>query len=205
MGVLAAAELLIYKIGPATRLIIVAGLLFIQTLPRFRRFIPLAAKLSVGALAGLIILQAALLTAGQYFTWKNGPFLPPFQPIRYFAGYTWQHFAKAPVFLLILAGAVALIISLANFFSRGRYFYEEEPYLAAAAILAAGWPNASLVIAGTIILALFVQLVRFIKSPLTPYRLPPTPFRYFWLPCALAALLWGDKIAIVTGLSQFRF
>jgi len=228
---------LIHKVSPAIGYFLIVGLLVwqhqnsVQLLARgvrlgARRYkLLVMAKVAVAILAFLAVFEASLLTFGQYVVWKDGPpgiyFLPPHQPLSYFAGYAWQHFAKAPAFLLVFAGAVAAVIALTNFLFRGRFFYEEEPYLAAAAILASRWPNAMLAIGGTIVLALLAQIGRLIlrKSiptphslpltpyslPPTPYTLPPTPLKYFWLPCALAAMVWGDKIASVIGLSQFRF
>lgn len=192
--------------SPVIEYLLIAGLLVLQIArrPSLLR----AAKFSAATLAFLISIKALLLSAAQYATWKAGPpgiyFLPPHQPLSYFSGYAFQHFAKTPVVTLLFAGGLMVALILANRLFQGRFFYDEEPYLAAAGILATGWPNSLIVVGGTILAAVVAHFMRAALKFLIPYSLSRIPFVYFWLPCALAVMIWGDTISRIVGLSQFR-
>lgn len=99
-------------------------------------------------LLAVLILRAVSLTILQYILWQAGPlgvyFLPPYQPITYFLGYSFIHFF-ASLFLTIVATASVVVIFV--FFQKlrgmkdGRELWvrgEEYIFLAGAFLLR--WP-----------------------------------------------------------------
>lgn len=163
-------------------------------------------RISQIAAAVIVIFFAArgtILSFAQYSVWKNSPhtagLLPPHQPIAYYLGYSWYHHWKVFVFSALFAAALFLVVRLANRFSGGRFFYAEEPYLAAFAALVAQWPGGFIVLGGALFVGVLSQLVFFEFG--AGKRLP---LLFFWLPAAIAAIIFGDTISEWVGLSQFR-
>ena len=93
----------------------------------------------------IFIIESSYFTYSQYAVWKSHPvsqyLLPPHQNINYFLQYSfyrfWSHFLAALIFSLV-------ILFLAKYFNKRRnyqYFYDEEPYFIAIAILLVGYPG----------------------------------------------------------------
>ncbi|MBI1975237.1 MAG: hypothetical protein HYS57_02675 [Parcubacteria group bacterium] len=201
------------KVSPVVEYLLVTGLLVLQgatQIPKFTRMtrIPFvhAVKFAVLVLMVVIVVQAVLMILGQYLVWKAGPpgiyFLPPHQPLGYFLGYAWQHFGKMPFATLVVAGLSLLLLWGANRFSGERFFYREEPFLAALGVMTAGWPLGFFVLVAVLAVGAFVQSVQFFlafRMKVSPGRFPLV---YIWLPVALITMIWGEKIASLVGLTQ---
>lgn len=156
---------------------------------------------SSAAFALILLLLGAFLSAAQYLIWQqaNPAFLPPHQPLAYFLGYAWTNFAKEAVFSIIFALLFLFIMDAANQFSGNRFFYREEPWLAAFGALAAPWPAGMLVVGLVLIAGVLLQVV----IAAAGYR-GRLPLLWFWLPAMLIAIIFGDIIGWWIGQVQFR-
>jgi hypothetical protein len=110
-----------------------------------------------------------------------------------------MHFGKPAAFTIAFALILFLTMQFGNRFSGNRFFYREEPYLAAFGVLAASWP-AGLVVMG-FVLGIGVVLQAFLALVGSRGRMP---LIWFWLPAALVAIVFGDIMVKWLGLSQFR-
>ncbi len=181
---------------------------------------PLFASRFVGfgilAVLGVRLIKTGLEFYGQYHLWLNDALskhlLPPYSPISYFLGYGWLRFAKDEVFAVAVAAGLFFAIVLLNRFFRGRFFYEEEPYLACLGALVVGWPNWILFLGLVLIPGVLFHLGRLAcqfviaRRPKADEAIPEfrLSFLYFWLPAAIAVFFWGGKLAQIVGLGQFR-
>lgn len=207
---------------PAIENVLLAGILILflkdffgQTLLRMRLGLLLrlprsitAAKIVLLVLAVLAVSQALIFSVGQYAVWKESKasafLLPPYQPIQWFFGYVWQRFGKEPAAELLLAGIVFLALKIGNALTRERLFYDEEPYFAAIAVVAAGWPWNLFVIAGAFLLACFLQIFFLFRLAITRQPVGRFSLVYFWIPLGIVALNFGAIIGEWVGLTQFK-
>lgn len=169
--------------------------------------------LGLGILVVLAVrfIKTALEFYGTYYLWLAGEtsryLLPPHNPASYFWGYGWQRFLKDDVFAIAGAAAILGAVILLNRIFQKRFFYKEEPYLAALGVLAVGWPAWFLFLGLVLVPGVLFHLGRIIydfifrRKKDFGFRLS---FLYFWLPAALAVFLWGEKLAEIAGLGQFR-
>lgn len=212
----------VLKIIPAIETLLIVGLLvlwlkefFKPQRPFFKKefwgWVPPLEKSAKGILLlflFLLLLRSGTYSVGQYLAWKSGPpgiyFLPPHQAMSYFVGYVWQRFGKESATTLFLAGAVFLLVKSANLLTRDRLFYDEEPYFAAIAILAAGWPGSVIVLAGVLMLGALLQLFFFFLWIVRRRSIGRLALIYFWLPLALLSIHFGAIIGKWIGLSQFQ-
>lgn len=212
----------VLKIIPAMESVLIAGLLVLWVREFFRPRHPFFKKEFWDRLPTLsrsekgvlllflffLLFRSGTYSVGQYLTWRSGPpgiyFLPPHQPMSYFVGYVWQRFGKESATTLFLAGAVFLLVKIANLLTRDRLFYDEEPYFAAIAILAAGWPGSVVVLAGVLLLGALLQLFFFFLWILRRRSIGRLALIYFWLPLALLSIHFGAIMGAWVGLSQFK-
>lgn len=95
--------------------------------------------------AGFVLLYYVILTALQYFVWKNGGepfiyFLPPHASIFYLLNH---HFIRFLIYYLISFVAAILFLCSAKRYNRKsgfRLFEKEEPYFGAISIFLLGNP-----------------------------------------------------------------
>jgi len=162
-----------------------------------------ALKICAAALATFFALGATLLSIAQYSLWLNNDFsrflLPPHQPITYFIGYVWLHFAKAGVFSAALAGLLFLSMTLLNKRFDYRFFYDEEPMMAAISVFAVPWPDGLLVIMLLLAAGIGGQAVFWLAG-----KHERMPLVYFWLPAAITALLFGGTMEKLLGLGSLK-
>lgn len=167
-----------------------------------RRFYRIS-QITAAAMVIFFAAKGVILSFAQYAAWKTSPntegLLPPHQPIAYYLGYSWHHHWKIFVFSAFFAATLFLAVRLANRLSGNRFFYDEEPYLAAFGALAAPWPGGFIVLFGVFFIGVVLQLVFFEFG--AGKRLP---LLFFWLPAAIAAILFGDTISLWFGLNQFK-
>jgi hypothetical protein len=158
-------------------------------------------RIGLYGFAVFLICRGVTLALAQYLVWKkaNPALLPPHYPIGYFLGYAWMHFLKAAVFSIAFPLLLLFIMALANRFSRGRFFYREEPWLAAFGAMTASWPAGIIVMAAVLVIGVLMQVVFTIKGLRSRM-----PLLYFWLPSALIAILFGDIIGKWIGLNNLR-
>lgn len=164
----------------------------------------LLSKIAAGFAAFFLAGRGVTLSIMQYQTWKNAGgasalLLPPHQPIGYFLGYAWLHFGKAAAFSIVFAALLFAAIQLGNRASANRFFYREEPYLAAFGVLAAPWPAGFLAMAGALVAGVALQAAFFLVG-----RRGRVPLLFFWLPMAIIATVFGDIIGKWLGLTAFR-
>jgi preprotein translocase subunit SecG len=140
---------------------------------------------------------AALISYGQYITWKGSAigqlFLPPTQPWSYYLGYVGLRL-WLPVGLSILAAA--LWFGLATVLNRKseRYFDTGEIPLTTLAVLIAGWPNAVVMVplAAVYLIAISLARLTILKERLTTLGLP-------FILALCTALLAADRIRTLFG------
>lgn len=156
------------------------------------------------------MLWSSVMTYIQYRTWQTiaiGQYLlPPYAPLSYFLQYSffrfWSHFIVALIFSMI-------ILIVAKYFNSkhgGQYFYDEEPYLLAIAILVVGYPGwlvyFVLMLAVPLLWSSFLFLLRHCeRSAAISTRLPRPlrglamtigdriSYRHLWLPLAAVAII----------------
>ena len=142
---------------------------------------------------------SAYLTYFLYQLWSHNDFskyyLPPHQSIAYFIQYSffhfWSHFLAALIFSL-------LILFLAKYFNNkhdNRYFWPEEPYFLAMAILIVGYPGWLIYFGMILVAPLLFSIFYFLLSK----KIERISYYYFWLSLAVGAIL------INKWLSQFAF
>ena len=150
----------------------------------------------------LIFVNSLSLTLFQYQAFATSPIsrhlLPPETPIGYFLGYGFQHFIKEP--LLRILGAFTLLIALFAFnkLFHERFFYKEEPLLAAFGFSSLLWPNGFLFVFLVLSIGLiihFIQLLFFEYNKEKRFS-----FYYLWIPSWCAVWLFGGWIAKITGM-----
>ncbi len=129
----------------------------------------------------------------QYSAWSQDDvsklMLPPYQPINYFLFYVGMRFFGA--YLISLAFAL-LFINAAKYFNKkynGRFFYEEEFYIAALSIFLTSYPLAIFYLIAVILIYLLAHFI-FIgargnfRERLSTY--------YLWLPIAIFIILMTE-------------
>lgn len=183
----------------------VAVLLAVSTARPRGFFPPRRLVLVYALLIAFFALEKIYLTYTQFSLWQDNNlsryFLPPYRSIGYFIQYAffrfWAHFLAALVFSL----ALLWITSYFNRRHRQRYFWPEEPYFIALAVLVVGYPGL-LVYFSLILLAPFlISSLQFLISK----KAERISYYYLWLSLALAALVlnrwletfwWWGKLII---------
>jgi hypothetical protein len=158
-------------------------------------------RVGVFGFAALLFLRGTILAAAQYLFWRqvNPALLPPYQPLSYFVGYAWTHFGKEAVFSVAFAGLLLLTMAAGNRFSGGRFFYREEPWLAAFGVLAAPWPAGLVVMMSALTAGVLAQVI----LTLLGQRMR-VPLVWFWFPSIFLALFFGDIIGGWIGLTSLK-
>jgi len=127
----------------------------------------------------------------QFFVWHDaGPpasyFVPPYRGISYFLFYSLTHFYLKP-FLALVAAVFVLFASRAlNRRFQGRFFEEEEPYIAASALFLVGHPGWLYVL----ILVFAVSILNSIFHILYSKRRERIPMYWLWIPISIAVIIF---------------
>jgi hypothetical protein len=180
-----------------------------------RKISPLFASRFIGwgilVLLAVRFVKAGLEFYGTYHLWlasvPSKYLLPPHTPVSYFLNYGWQRFAKDDVFAIAAGAGLFLTIIILNRIFRERFFYKEEPYLAALGTFSLGWPNWILFLGLVLIPGVLFHLGRLGRDLIFSRRKDldfRVSFLYFWLPAAIAVFFLGAKLAQILGLGQFR-
>jgi len=143
--------------------------------------------LFIGAVIFIFVL-AGHLSYQQYQIWSGNKLsvflLPPYAPISYFLGYSFTHFFKN--YLISLGAGILFLIgaSWLNNKHQKRFFEEEEPYMGALAIFAAGHPFWMFYFLGIfsvgVVGTLYLKIIRSERR---------FPFYNFWFPVSIIFLL----------------
>lgn len=167
-------------------------------------------KWCFGIVVGLQILSIVMLYIGQYAVWSQDPasqyFLPPHQSIAYFLRYAWFHFARGPMVTFGVGMLFFILFHIGYKVSRGRFFYQDEEYTGALAILANPWPQNILVIGCVLVLGLAVACVQVGVSCIRRTYVPQTLFslRMLWPFVGLALVIMGKELVSVLGLAALK-
>jgi hypothetical protein len=156
------ANFLLAIFRPALGLIILAGLLLYwvlnKKLPQ-EKFL----RIIFFGFTGIIIIHSLVLAALNYWLWKGQlitqQLLPPYSPISYVLGYSWQHYWFESTITIIAAVIIFFGIYFLNKKFENNLFYDEEKYLAALGILATGWPNCLIYLCLVLFLGIFSHLI----------------------------------------------
>ncbi len=159
-----------------------------------------------GIVVGLQIFSIAMLYIGQYAVWSQSPvsqyFLPPHQSIAYFMRYSWFHFARGPAVTFGVGMLFFILFHIGYKISAGRFFYQDEEYTGALAILANPWPQNILVIGCVLVLGLAIACVRVGVSCIRRAYVPQTLFslRMLWPLVGLFMVFFGNRVTAMLGL-----
>jgi len=147
------------------------------------------------------IIQSVL----QGLIWISDPhsivkaLVPPITPFSYIAGYVWMHFLKGTIFTIVGAFGLFFLLKLINKLGHDRFFYEEEYWLAALGCLAVGWPNLILYFFIAALLNVFAHIVA-----LAIKKEGRISLLYMWPVAMIITVIFGNKIAILTGLVRLK-
>lgn len=112
-----------------------------------------------------IFLFNLLLTSLQYYVWHSSAFskffLPPFQPLSYFAGYAYHHFWLASVLGLATAAFFFVILELIRKY-KSDIINSDELFLIPLACLLVSWPRIVILIPVFFIIVLTNGLINFL-------------------------------------------
>ena len=157
------------------------------------------------------ILHSGYNITNQYLIWQSDEatkfLLPPYQPVSYFLFYGLGRIISP----LIISIAIAFIfLFLASYLNRRfgeRFFYHDEPYLTAIAILIVSHPLLIIYLASILITALLGTIVKKISSKRAVSSQQSAvssrfSLYYFWIPLAIFSIIIG-KIAVVSNWTWF--
>lgn len=117
-----------------------------------------------------------LLTGLQYYVWQSSDFskffLPPFQPLSYFIGYTYHHFWLASVLSLVVVVILFGVLELIRKYRQGEIALEEV-FLILSSCLLVSWPRVVILIPLLFFTALIIGLINFLF-------LKNKPINIFW-------------------------
>jgi hypothetical protein len=125
--------------------------------------------------------------------------VPPFAPFGYIASYTWMHFLKGTIFTFAGALGLFFLLKLINKLGYDRFFYEEEYWLAALGCLAVGWPNLILYFFIATFLSVIIHIIA-----LALKKEGKISLLYMWPIAMIITIIFGNKLATLTGLIQLK-
>lgn len=163
--------------------------------------------LKVGVIGSgfLQIILALSYSIIQGLIWTNGDnsiskaLTPPFSSFNYIAGYSWAHFLKTPTFTIIGALGLFYLLKLINKIGHDRFFYEEEYWLAALGCLAVGFPNLILYFFISAFLNVLAHIIAMVLKKEGRISL-----LYMWPIAMIITIIFGNRLAILTGLIQLK-
>lgn len=153
----------------------------------------------------LILVLAIAYSVLQGLIWISDPhsiiktLVPPFTPFSYVFSYVWMHFLVAPVFCVVGAIALFCLLKLINKVGQGRFFYEEEYWLAALGCLTVGFPNLIIYFYISMILGVLIHLVALII-----HKEGRISLLYMWPIAMIITIIFGNKLATLTGLIHLK-
>lgn len=124
---------------------------------------------------------------------------PPFAPFSYIAGYSWIHFLITPTFTIIGSLGLFYLLKLINKIGHDRFFYEEEYWLAALGCLAVGFPNLILYFFISAFLNVLAHIIAMVLKKEGRISL-----LYMWPIAMIITIIFGNRLAILTGLIQLK-
>ena len=169
---------------------LIAFLVFVKESRRVKK--PLAFEFLAAAMGLFFIARAAIDTIMQYYAWKTGLsayFLPPYQPIEYFIGYSIRTFWFNPIFTVVVALAFYRIL---KYFERknSRFFGEGETELGLLMAIISGWQGFLLFLPLVLLSSILFNAIR-----LLIFKEKYTPIGYSFLLAGLLVLIFAGKFA----------
>ena len=156
-------------------------------------------------LGSLLLLLAIISSIFQGLIWISDShsivkaLVPPITPFSYIAGYVWMHFLKGTVFTIVGALGLFFLLKLINKVGHDRFFYEEEYWLAALGCLTVGWPNLILYFFIAALLNVFAHIVALVIKKEGRISL-----LYMWSIAMVITVIFGNKLAILTGVIHLK-
>lgn len=133
---------------------------------------------------------------GAFMSSTLTPFLKSF---NYIFSYVWMHFLKSTTFTFVGAIGLFFLLKLINKLGHNRFFYEEEYWLAALGCLAVGWPNLILYFFISAFLNVFAHIIA-----MTLKKEGRISLLYMWPIAMIITIIFGNKLALLTGLIQLK-
>lgn len=152
-----------------------------------------------------VILKIILSSGFQYFTWSKsdgiGKYLiPPYQPVDYFLGYSWQHFIFSSAIGILVSAMLVLYFWSLNKIFKKKYLDLEDMLILVSGAMIVGWPNIIIYLSMAFSLTILRMLYLFyIKREMR--RIPITAALII---AAFITLLAGDYLAQVLQIGWLR-
>jgi len=178
------ASFLVYLI---LTLILGAQLTRRSFLIRRRWFIFAAAVLIIGSLETYYVYA-------QYRLWLASDltkyFLPPYQNLAYFFFYVFKRILVSYLVSFAAALIASFLLFWLNRYFGYRFFYSEEPFLAAASIFLVGFPAFLFYLPLTLLIILIASVFFSWRRHSDRFS-----FRYLWVPTALFVIIISDWLS----------
>ncbi len=145
-------------------------------------------------LGGLIIL--IFLFVKQYYFWQNNEltkfFLPPYKSIFYLLNFVLLRQAQPYLISLGLSLVFLGILIFFNLKFKKRFFYQEEPYMAAVFIFLLGWPYCFYYLISVLFFGLLLNLIIFLK-----YKNKRVSLFYLWFVFGVLIFVLKNILVII--------
>ena len=142
------------------------------------------------------IMKGLVFSYLTYKLWSGNPIsrflIPPYKSLDYFSHYAFFHFFKSYWFSLVFFGTLFFLMKVANHFVKGRFFEENEPWIAGTGIFLVGWPANLVWFLSVIILGVFGHLAKIIFFRRSAKEL--FSLYYLWLPVAFIIILFSKFV-----------
>lgn len=151
------------------------------------------------------IFKILASSAFQYYAWLHGEgisqyLLPPYQPISYFLGYSWQHFIFSPVVGIAVSFLIVAYFGLLNRIFKKQYLDFEDTLILMSGAMIVGWPNVVVYLGIAFMLTIFKMLyLYYIKHEMI--RVPLTGALIL---AAFLTLLVGDYLVQVLQIGWLK-
>lgn len=124
---------------------------------------------------------------------------PPFAPFNYIFSYSWTHFLMPTSFTVLGSLSLFCLLKVINKLGHDRFFYEEEYWLAAIGCLAVGFPNLILYFFISAFLNVLAHIIAMVLKKEGRISL-----LYMWPIAMIITIIFGNRLAILTGLIQLK-
>lgn len=153
----------------------------------------------------LTVLVKIFLSLGfQYYVWsQNGLskfLLPPYQPVAYFARYSWQHFIMSPAIGIAVSFALVLYFWILNKIFKKQYLDFEDMLILVSGAMIVGWPN----LIAYLVIAFVLTIMRIFYLFYIKREMQRVPLTGALIVAAFITLLIGDYLAQILSLGFLK-
>lgn len=141
----------------------------------------------------------------QFYVWKYGGgfsqyLMPPYQPITYFLGYSWQHYIMLPFIGLLVSGLLVLYFWVLNKIFKKQYLDFEDMLILVSGALIVGWPN----LVAYLTIAFVLTLLRIFYLFYIKREIQRVPITSALIIAAFITLLIGDYLVGILSIGFLK-